>query len=61
MKWRKSSHSNGENATCVEVARTGSQKIAARDSKNPKGPIQIYGREEWRRFLANVKGGRFDR
>jgi hypothetical protein len=60
MLWRKSSYSANGTDTCVEVARPGSQKIAARDSKNPVGPILEYGRLEWQRFIEQVKAGRHD-
>jgi uncharacterized protein DUF397 len=60
MKWRKSSYSsNGEN-TCVEVGRAGSQRIAARDSKAPDGPVLHFRQSEFARLLTEVKSGRFD-
>ncbi len=34
-KWRKSSHSSGQNGNCVELSDHG----AVRDSKNPDGPV----------------------
>lgn len=33
-RWRKSSHSSGQNGNCVELSNSG----AIRDSKNPAGP-----------------------
>ena len=33
-RWRKSSHSSGQNGNCVELSNTG----AVRDSKHPAGP-----------------------
>lgn len=60
MKWRKSSYSsNGEN-TCVEVARAGPRRIAARDSTNVKGPVLEYQYQDWQRFIERVKAGRHD-
>jgi hypothetical protein len=35
--WRKSSHSGGADADCVEIGRSG-QAIGLRDSKNTSGP-----------------------
>lgn len=60
MRWRKSSYSNGEGAMCVEVARASGRLIAARDSKQPTGPILEYQRQEWRRFIEHVKAGKLD-
>lgn len=61
MNWRKSSYSGSNGAQCVEVARTTTGVIAARDSKQPTGPHLEYDRPEWRAFLAAVKLGRYDR
>ena len=59
MRWRKSSYSSNGEDTCVELARVpGNKRIAARDSKNPNGPILEYRRQEWRRFIDQVKAGR---
>jgi hypothetical protein len=55
MKWRKATYSNGEGSSCVEVARTQSQQIATRDSKNPTGPQLRFNRHEWAAFLAEIK------
>jgi hypothetical protein len=58
MSWRKSSYSGNGGAHCVEVARTGSQRIAARDSKNPKGPHLRLTRPAFARLLEEIKAGR---
>lgn len=60
VKWRKSTYSNGEESMCVEVARTGSRRIATRDSKNPEGPILEYDRPHWAKLLADIKAGHHD-
>jgi hypothetical protein len=60
VRWRKSSYSNGEGSLCVEVTRTDNRLIAARDSKQPTGPILKYQRQEWRRFIEHVKAGKHD-
>lgn len=39
-RWIKSSHSTN-NGTCVELARHAG-RIAARDSKNPDGPVLAF-------------------
>jgi len=60
LSWRKSSRSGANGEQCVELARTGSRKIAARDSKSPKGPILQFSGPEWRRFLNEVRRGTYD-
>jgi hypothetical protein len=60
MKWRKSTYSNGEATMCVEVARAENRRTAARDSKNPRGPILEYDRPHWAKFLADIKAGHHD-
>jgi hypothetical protein len=72
--WRKSSHSttNGclevrfakssysGSGGCVEVGRTSHGEVWVRDSKDREGPILAFTAEEWRAFLAGVRGGEFD-
>ena len=60
VKWRKSSRSNVNGENCVEVARTDTQDIATRDSKNPTGPQLRFNRRAFGRLLAEVKSGRYD-
>jgi hypothetical protein len=55
--WRKSSHS-GLNG-CVEVAVV-DRTIAVRDSKNPAGPVLLFGVEAWTAFVEGVRDGEFD-
>ncbi|WP_190856338.1 DUF397 domain-containing protein [Actinomadura sp. RB99] len=57
--WRTSSHSGGDATQCVEVAGR-AQMVAARDSKDPAGPVLTFGPGEWRAFLADVKRGAHD-
>jgi len=51
MIWRRSSYSAANN--CVEVACPG-EAAAVRDSKNPEGPILIFERERFVRFVARL-------
>jgi hypothetical protein len=52
--WRKSSYSeNGSD--CVEVAFT-TDRVAARDSKEPDGPMLMFGHAQWSAFLARLNG-----
>ena len=63
--WRTSTYSGGNGGQCVQVAAiTGSQHgtdriCAVRDSKNPGGPALSFGRDQWQRFTAEVKAGKF--
>ncbi|MEV7284390.1 DUF397 domain-containing protein [Streptomyces sp. NPDC093252] len=56
-RWIKSSYSSGE-GQCVEVAAVGCS-IAARDSKNPLGPVLVFAREDWAGFIRGVSAGEF--
>jgi hypothetical protein len=59
-RWRKSSHSGGNEGSCVEVALTTRRLVAARDSKNPSGPVLCFGHAEWRSFATDIKSGSYD-
>jgi hypothetical protein len=58
ITWRTSSYTNNE--TCVEVARTGSREIAARDSKDREGPQLRFDRPVFARLLNEIKAGKHD-
>ncbi|OLF06169.1 hypothetical protein BLA60_33085 [Actinophytocola xinjiangensis] len=51
--WRKSALSSG-NGQCVEIANDG-HHAAARDSKNPLGPILILAPTTLRTFLHHLR------
>ena len=53
--WKKSS--NCANSTCVEVADTG-DRCAVRDSKNPEGPVLVFGRSDWDAFIGMIVADR---
>ena len=58
-RWIKSSYSTN-NGTCVEIAAiTGA--VAARDSKNPGGPVLVFGPAAFGSFLQAIRSGAFDR
>ncbi|MFC6885205.1 DUF397 domain-containing protein [Actinomadura yumaensis] len=57
--WQKSSHSGASEGSCVELAGAG-RMVAARDSKDPGGPVLCFGVEAWRSFAGEVKGGAYD-
>jgi hypothetical protein len=58
--WRKSSHSGANEGDCVAVATVPERLVAARDSKNPSGPVLCYGRREWGSFCTAIKSGSYD-
>ena len=44
-QWRKSSRSNGANASCVEVAANLPDVAAVRDSKSPEAGAHVISRK----------------
>jgi hypothetical protein len=54
--WRKSSYSQPTQSDCVEIADV-ARSIAIRDSKDPDGPMLLFGRGEWQSFAARIKNG----
>lgn len=58
-QWFKSSYS-GPDRDCVEVACLDKRSVGVRDSKNPTGPVLIFPRSEWQKFLAAARRGGFD-
>lgn len=59
VPFRKSSYSNGGD-NCVEVGLTRGGRVAVRDSKRPELPAQVYSRQEWAAFVAEVRDGECD-
>jgi hypothetical protein len=57
--FRKSSYS-GQNAQCVEVARTGTM-LGLRDSKNPVGPVLAVPGPRGQVFVAAAARGKLTR
>ncbi|SCL34013.1 protein of unknown function [Micromonospora pallida] len=55
--WRKSSHSGDEGA-CLELAvitpavRDSLDAVAVRDSKDPAGPVLLFGPAAWAAFTT---------
>ncbi|CAM04811.1 uncharacterized protein DUF397 [Saccharopolyspora erythraea NRRL 2338] len=54
LEWRKSSYSDN-GANCVEVAFV-EGRVAARDSKDPHGPVLVFDRRRWAAFLTALDG-----
>ena len=55
--WRKSRHSGGAN--CLEV-RLDAGHVRVRDSKDPRGAVLTFTRDEWVAFVDGAKDGEFD-
>ncbi|MEU7718059.1 DUF397 domain-containing protein [Streptomyces tibetensis] len=53
-EWRKSSYSEGGANDCVEVADNCPGVIPVRDSKQPQGPVLVFGASPWASFLTYV-------
>ncbi|MEV5506918.1 DUF397 domain-containing protein [Streptomyces orinoci] len=54
-EWIKSSYSNGDGPSCVEVAAT-PDTVHVRDSKNPQGPQLAFGPAPWADFTRTLPG-----
>lgn len=55
--WRKSSYSNTEGGSCVEVLDGHPRGIPVRDSKAPHGPALVFPTAGWSSFVAAIKAG----
>ncbi|MFD5337101.1 DUF397 domain-containing protein [Streptomyces hawaiiensis] len=52
--WRKSSYSDGGASNCLEVADDHPGIVPVRDSKQPDGPVLVFGASPWTSFLTYV-------
>ncbi|WP_369207547.1 DUF397 domain-containing protein [Streptomyces sp. PU-14G] len=57
--WRKSSYSNDEGGSCLEVLDTDSATIPVRDSKNPHGPALLLPSPAWTSFIDSLKASHY--
>lgn len=55
--WRKSSYSDGQGGSCVEVADGFPGMVPVRDSKIPGGPAVIIRNIGWSAFVTAVSNG----
>jgi hypothetical protein len=55
-RWRKSSHSGGDEGACVELAALPGA-VAIRDSKDPGGPALTLAPAAFRALLSHLKTG----
>ncbi|MFI6374843.1 DUF397 domain-containing protein [Streptomyces sp. NPDC050546] len=52
--WRKSTYSDGNGGSCVEVADGVPGTVPVRDSKMADGPVLLVGSYAWRAFIRTV-------
>ncbi len=57
-RWRKSSRSGTNQGNCVEVADNLPGRVLVRDSKDPSGPVLVFGRGAWRGFVEFARSHR---
>ncbi|NJP99026.1 DUF397 domain-containing protein [Streptomyces zingiberis] len=57
--WRKSSYSNSDGGSCLEVLDGHPAGVPVRDSKNPDGPALLVPAPGWSAFVTAVKTGTF--
>lgn len=57
--WRKSSYSDNQGGSCVEVLDGCPSGIPVRDSKAPHGPALLFPPAGWSSFVTAVKDGAF--
>ncbi|MDQ0777090.1 hypothetical protein QF026_005556 [Streptomyces aurantiacus] len=55
--WRKSSYSNDQGGSCLEVLDGHPTSVPIRDSKNPHGPALFIPAPKWTFFLTAIKAG----
>ncbi|MFI9271179.1 DUF397 domain-containing protein [Kitasatospora sp. NPDC052896] len=53
--WRKSSYSGTNGGNCIEIADGLPGVVPVRDSKDPDGPVLVFGVEAFADFIASVK------
>jgi hypothetical protein len=55
-RWRKSTYSDGNGGSCVEVADGLPGVVPVRDSKVPDGSVLVIGAPAWAEFIGAVRG-----
>jgi len=53
-RWRKSTYSDGNGGSCVEVAAGLTGVVPVRDSKVDGGPVIVVGAAAWTEFVRTV-------
>ncbi|MFC8392431.1 DUF397 domain-containing protein [Streptomyces sp. NPDC057238] len=57
--WRKSSYSNDQGGSCLEVLDGHRRGVPVRDSKNPHGPAVVVPASAWSTFVTAIRSGGF--
>ncbi|MBT2411980.1 DUF397 domain-containing protein [Streptomyces sp. ISL-12] len=55
--WRRSSYSNGEGGSCLEIVDGWAYGVPVRDSKVADGPALVFRPSEWTAFVGAVRDG----
>ncbi|MEU3209246.1 DUF397 domain-containing protein [Streptomyces cyaneofuscatus] len=55
--WRKSSYSNGDSGSCLEIQDHHPTAVPVRDSKVPGGPTLLIPAPGWSTFINAVRDG----
>ncbi|MFF4540629.1 DUF397 domain-containing protein [Streptomyces aureus] len=53
-QWRKSTYSDDNGGSCLEVADAVPHVVPVRDSKLPDGPVLLIGAQAWTAFIAGA-------
>jgi hypothetical protein len=61
LDWFKSSFSDGNEGSCVEVAFLPADGVALRDTKDRTRAVQRHTTAAWAAFLTATRAGEFDR
>lgn len=59
VHWRKGQRSSAT-GNCVQTAKLPSGGVGIRNSRQPDGPVLLFGDAEVRAFLEGIKDGEFD-
>ncbi|MXM68808.1 DUF397 domain-containing protein [Streptomyces sp. HUCO-GS316] len=54
VRWRKSSYSNADGGSCVEIADGVPGIVPVRDSKTPVGPVLLISPDAWTAFIRHT-------
>ncbi|MET9147087.1 MULTISPECIES: DUF397 domain-containing protein [unclassified Streptomyces] len=54
-RWRRSSHSNANGGSCVEITEDFPGTVPVRDSKVPHGPVIVVPDGVWDAFVRSLK------
>jgi hypothetical protein len=63
-QWRTSSYSGGNGGQCIQIAAIpnvpdySGALCAIRDSRDPAGPVLVFGYPQWRAFTSTIKVAR---